>query len=72
MVSGEGKGGGGGAESYYVVKKGWKVQMRPKCSTQKERARGLEYNLPYVPFSFEHILSDENPRFYFSPLPPHP
>ena len=38
MVGGEGKeGGGGGAESYSVVKKGWKVQMRPKCSTQKER-----------------------------------
>ena len=31
------EGGGGGAESYSVVKKGWKVQMRPKCSTQKER-----------------------------------
>ena len=40
MVGGEGKPGGGGgrgAESYAVVKKGWKVQLRPKCSTQKER-----------------------------------
>ena len=67
MVGGEGRGGW----ELLCSKKRMEGPNEAKVFNP-EGKRGLEYNLPYVPFSFEHILSDENPRFYFSPPPPTP